>query len=98
LQREAPAGFNDWIIVVWFTSLEAQRDERKLQSALSQCRLAATYQKSTGSVNSRELCGPKLRPIFAEFSEKLSGRKAKAWLHPQIAEFDFGNQSLSQAK
>lgn len=98
LQREAPAGFTDWIIVAWFASPEAQRDERKLQSALSEYRIAATYQKSTGTVNSRELFGPKLRPIFAEFKEMLSSRKSKVWLHPKIAEFDFGNQSLPQAK
>lgn len=98
LQREAPAGFTDWTIVAWFASPEAQRDERKLQSTLSEYRFAATYQKSTGTVNSRELFGPKLRPIFAEFKEMLSVRKAKAWLHPKIAEFDFANQSLSQEK
>lgn len=91
LQREAPAGFTDWVIVAWFASPEAQRDERKLQASLSEYRIAATYKKSTGTVNSRELFGPKLRPIFAEFREMISARKAKAWLHPKIAEFDFGH-------
>lgn len=91
LPREATGGFDDWVIIAWFESREAQREERRLQGLLSEYKYAATTQKSTGLVNARELFGPDLRPIFSEFKGMIASRKPKpnVWLHPQIVEFDF---------
>lgn len=91
LQREAISGLTDWVIIAWFESPEAQREERKLQSLLSDYKISATYQKSTGVVSSRELFGPYLRPIFSEFKEMITSKKCtvRAWRHPKIADFDF---------
>ena len=90
LRRDGYAGFHDWIIVAWFESSEAQREEMELQSRLSAHRSAAAYQKSTGKVDAKELFGPNLRPIWSAFIETVGAKSGvKAWRHPQIAQFDF---------
>jgi hypothetical protein len=93
LQRDAYAGFADWTIVGWFKSSEAQREEKELQSRLSEFKSTATYQKSTGEVDARELFGPDLRPIWTEFMHSVASEpKRKAGQHPKIREFDFAHR------
>lgn len=94
LRRDGYAGFDDWVIVAWFKSAEAQREEMEIQGRLSDHRSAATYNKSTGKIEAKELFGHDLRPILSAFNKFLAGKRGiKTWQHPKITEFDF--QSLA---